>query len=110
MKERMRVFMLFTGGGPLVIMTSYKSVEDPVLLGQLGAKGIHKFIAHEIPVDLARERYNAHFDMVRRNLNETDDLRVLDYDGHRAFRLFRFDELGRAKRREPDVYFDKEFD
>jgi len=102
----MKVFMLYTGSGPLVIMTSYKKVEDPVLLGQLGAKGIHKFIAYEIPLKLAKERYGAHFDLVQQNLDENDDLRVLDYNGQRAFRLFRFDELGRAKRREPDVYYE----
>ena len=31
----MKVFMLYTGGGPLVIMTSHRQVEDPVLLGKL---------------------------------------------------------------------------
>jgi hypothetical protein len=104
----MKIFMLYTGSGPLVIMTSYRSVEAPGLLEKLTAKGIHKFIAHEIPLQLARERYGAHFDMVQRNLTENDDLRVLDYNGERAFRLFRFDELGRAHKREPDVYYDKE--
>jgi hypothetical protein len=104
----MKIFMLYTGSGPMVIMTSYKSVEDPGLLEKLSAKGIHKFIAHSVPLKLARERYGGHFEMVERNLDESDDLRVLDYNGERAFRLFRFDELGRAQRREPDVYFDKE--
>lgn len=104
----MKIFMLYTGSGPMVIMTSYRSVEAPGLLDKLTAKGIHKFIAHEIPLPLARERYGAHFDMVQRNLDENDDLRVLDYNGERAFRLFRFDELGRARKREPDVYYDKE--
>jgi hypothetical protein len=28
------------------------------------------------------------------DLHESDDLRVLDYNGERAFALFRFDELG----------------
>ncbi len=104
----MKIFMLYTGSGPMVIMTSYKSVEAPDLLEKLSAKGIHKFIAHEIPVKLAEKRYAGHFDMVRRNLDESDDLRVLDYNGERAFRLFRFDELGRARKREPDVYYEKD--
>ena len=102
----MKIFMLYTGGGPLVIMTSYKKVDDPALLGKLGAKGIHKFVSYEIPLKLAKERYGKHFELVEQNLHETDDLRVLDYNGERAFRLFRFDELGRAKRREPDVYYE----
>ena len=104
----MKVFMLYTGSGPMVIMTSYRKVEAPGLLDKLTAKGIHKFIAYEIPLELARKRYGAHFDMVRGNLDESDDLRVLDYNGERAFRLFRFDELGRARKREPDVYYEKE--
>ncbi|MDX1593653.1 MAG: hypothetical protein R3298_05345 [Gammaproteobacteria bacterium] len=104
----MKIFMLYTGSGPIVIMTSYDSVEDAHLLEKLASKGIHKFIAHEIPLDLARDRYAAHFENVQRNLDETDDLRVLDYNGERAFRLFRFDELGESTLREPDVYYDKE--
>jgi len=32
--------------------------------------------------------------VVEKNLDETDDLRVLDFDGQRAFKLFRFAELG----------------
>jgi len=104
----MKIFMLYTGSGPLVIMTSYRSVDTPGLLEKLSAKGIHKFIAHEIPVKMAQERYGGHFEMVQGNLDESDDLRVLDYNGERAFRLFRFDELGRAYKYEPDVYYDKE--
>jgi len=104
----MKIFMLYTGSGPLVIMTSYRSVDTPGLLEKLSAKGIHKFIAHEIPVKMAQERYGGHFEMVQGNLDESDDLRVLDYNGERAFRLFRFDELGQAHKYEPDVYYDKE--
>jgi len=90
----MKAFMLLTGSGPLVILTSYDSVTDPALLEKLRAKGIEKFIAYEIPIELARQRYDGHFDIVVRDLHQSDDLRVLDYDGQRAFRLFRFDELG----------------
>jgi hypothetical protein len=32
--------------------------------------------------------------MVLNDLRETDDLRVLDYNGERAFALFRLNELG----------------
>lgn len=90
----MNCFMLHTGGGPLVVLTSYPSATDPTLLARLHARGIYKFIAHEIPLEMARQRYGTHFDVVCTDLHETDDLRVLDYDGQRAFRLFRFSELG----------------
>jgi hypothetical protein len=92
----MRTIMLMTGGGPLVILTSYDSVTDPGLLSTLEDKGIDKFTAHEIPLDLSRARYGAHFTRVENDLRQTDDLRVLDTNGNRAFRLFRFDELGPA--------------
>lgn len=91
----MNCYMLFAGSGPLVILTSYGSVTDPKLLEKLKAKGIGKFIAFDVPLGLARERYGAHFMVVERDLAEKDDLRVLDYDGQRAFKLFHFKELGR---------------
>lgn len=96
----MKVFMLIAGSGPLVILTSHDSIEDVALLDKLTAKGLDKFFAYEIPLGLARERYAGHFDVASENLYETDDLRVLDYNGERAFRLFRFDELGAELRHE----------
>jgi hypothetical protein len=90
----MKVIMLMTGGGPLVILTSYDEVTEVGLLKKLETKGIDKFVAHEIPLDLAKERYGTHFSVVANDLRESDDLRVLDYNGDRAFKLFSFDELG----------------
>ncbi|MEN8174841.1 MAG: hypothetical protein ABFS23_03705 [Pseudomonadota bacterium] len=90
----MKVFMLITGSGPVVILTSHAAVEDPALVEKLQTKGIEKFLAYEVPYELARERYGGHFTVVANDLHESDDLRVLDYNGERAFRLFRMDELG----------------
>lgn len=90
----MKAIMLLTGTGTLVILTSYGDITDPQLLARLDGKGIRKFIAYEVPIELAEQRYGGHFQSVLQNLHETDDLRVLDYNGHRAFELFRFDELG----------------
>ena len=88
----MKTAMLFTGSGP--ILTSHDSVTAPVLLEKLEAKGIERFLAYEVPLDLAKQRYGGHFMTVMNDLHETDDLRVLDYNGERAFALFRLDELG----------------
>ena len=90
----MKALMLFGGSGPVVILTSHESAADPALLEKLKGKGLDKFIAYEIPLELARERYGGHFDVVLRDLRERDDLRVLDFNGERAFRLFRLAELG----------------
>jgi hypothetical protein len=89
----MKTFMLFAGSGPLVILTSHAAIEDPELLAKLAAKGVTKFLAYEVPLDLAKLRYGMHFDIVARSLAETDDLRVLDFDGARAFQLFSFGEM-----------------
>lgn len=89
----MKAEMLFTGSGPIVILTSHDSITDPVLLDKLEAKGIERFIAYEIPLDLAKKRYGGHFTTVLNDLHETDDLRVLDYNGERAFALFSLKEL-----------------
>lgn len=99
----MNVFFLFTGAGSLVILTSYPSVEDSALLTKLAAKGIEKFLAYRIPTTLAKERYGTHFDIVSADLSESDDLRVLDFDGTRAFRLFRFHEMGSPIAHEPQL-------
>lgn len=96
----MNAFLLMTGSGPLMILTSHTSIEDHSLLDKLLAKGIDKFIAYRVPDDLARERYGGHYNVVANDLHETDDLRVLDYNGERAFRLFRFAELGVARMHE----------
>jgi hypothetical protein len=90
----MRAALLFAGSGPLVILTSHASFTDAILLEKLHAKGIDKFIAYELPLDLVRQRYGGHFQIVLRDLHETDDLRVLDFNGERAFHLFRLSELG----------------
>ena len=90
----MNALMLFTGSGPIVILTSHGSIRDTALLEKLRGKGIDKFIAYEIPLDLAESRYGGHFQVVTKDLRESDDLRVLDFNGERAFRLFRLSELG----------------
>ena len=90
----MKTAMLFTGSGPIVILTSHDSFTAPTLLKKLEAKGIERFVAYEIPLELAKKRYGGHFGTVVNDLHETDDLRVLDYNGERAFALFHFDELG----------------
>lgn len=97
----MKALMLVTGSGPLLVLSSHDSPEDPVFLSKLKAKGIEKFIAFELPVDKVQERYGGHYQVVLNDLHESDDLRVLDYNGHRVFELFSFDEMGREVKHEP---------
>jgi hypothetical protein len=90
----MKAMLLLTANGALIILTSYPSPLDPGLLGRLQLKGIGKFVAYAIPLELVSARYAGHFVKVQHALDETDDLRVLDFDGQRIFKLFRFAELG----------------
>ncbi len=60
----------------------------------MNAKGLAKFIAHEVSVESARAKYGKHFDIVCGDLHESDDLRILDYSGDRAFKNWSFKELG----------------
>ena len=90
----MKAYFLFTASGPLVVLTSYDSISDPDLLRKWKSKGLTKFIAHEVSVESAKAKYGKHFDIVCQDLHESDDLRILDYSGERAFKNWSFQELG----------------
>ena len=90
-----------TGSGPIVILTKHESIKDPFLLEKLQLKGIDKFAAYEVPLELAKDRYGGHFVKVINDWLESDGLRILDFNGERAFRLFSFAELGEQHIHEP---------
>jgi len=90
----MHAAMIFAGSGPIVILTSHDGLEDPALLERLAVKGISKFIAFDVPIDVAKKSYGVHFEIVCHDQHETDDLRVLDFDGRRAMELLPFSVLG----------------
>ncbi|MCG6860841.1 MAG: hypothetical protein LJE70_06125 [Chromatiaceae bacterium] len=77
-----------------MVLSSHEKPDDDVFLAKLKAKGIEKFLAYELPLDEVKERYGGHFQTVVNDLHETDDLRVLDVNGHRVFDLFKLDGLG----------------
>ena len=91
----MNAGIFFTGTGPILILTSYESLDDPKLVEKLALKGIKKFIAFEIQEDLVKQKYGRHFNMILGDLKQEDDLRVLDYDGHHVFYNFSLDEIGK---------------
>jgi hypothetical protein len=93
--------MIMTDTGPIVILTSHTSLQS--LERSLAGKGIDKFLACEIPIELAEERYGTHFSVVKSDLRESDNLRILDEDGTRVFKRFRFDELAAPTRHELPV-------
>lgn len=90
----MKAGIFFTGTGPILILTSYESLDDPSLIEKLALKGIKKYIAFEIQEHLVKEKYGKHFNVILGDLKQEDDLRVLDYDGHHVFYNFSIDEMG----------------
>ncbi|MGR8932532.1 MAG: hypothetical protein ACU836_18060 [Gammaproteobacteria bacterium] len=100
----MKAFLLCSGSGTLVVLSSSEDIENKKFLEKLATLGIYKFFAYEIPLALAKERYGHHFDVVSHDLQAAKQLRVLDYNGERAMRLFKFDELGSEFRYEPEGY------
>lgn len=90
----MKAGMLFTDTGPIVILTRFSSLNDPVLLGRLGEKGIRKFVGFEIPENALQEQYGNHFTIVMDDLQQSDDLRILDEDGQHIFNKLSFQSLG----------------
>jgi len=86
--------LLCTGESPVLILTQYDSLDDPRLLELLEKKGILKFVAFAIPVELVQQRYGQHYMKAIQNEHESDELRVIDSMGSRAFYLFSFSEMG----------------
>lgn len=96
----MKAGIIFTGTGPILILTTYESLKEPRLAEKLKARGMKKFIAYEVPVEKVKQCYGTHFSVIMGDLSQTDDLRILDIDGHHVFLNFSFAEMG-----EP-YYFD----
>jgi hypothetical protein len=90
----MKAGIFFTGTGPILLLTSYDSLTAAKFVEKLATKGIKKFIAYEVPVDLVKEKYAHHYNVIMGDLHQEDDLRVLDYDGHHVFDLFSWKQLG----------------
>jgi hypothetical protein len=86
--------IVFSGTGPLLILTSYPSISNPDFVGKLKAKGLKKFVAFEIPLDQCRERYGTSYRDIVEDLQKIDDMKVLDFDGHRIFRNFSLKKMG----------------
>lgn len=100
----MNAFMLFTGIGPMIVLTRYNALDDDVFRGKLRAKGFEKFLAFGLPIEEVAARYGSHFNQVVHDLHETDDLRVLDNNGQRIFSRFRLSSLGKPFAYEPDEH------
>lgn len=98
----MNAGIIFTGTGPILILTTYESFKDPDLVEKLKVKGIKKFIATEIPLEKVKAKYGNQFHVIMGDLYQSDDLRILDYNGHNVFYNFKFSEMGKP------IYYEEE--
>jgi hypothetical protein len=91
----MRAYIVFSGTGPILLLTTYPALTDERLVRKLAQKGINKFIGYEVAVDRARSIYGVPFDVISADLESTEDCRVLDFNGHHIFASFSFEEFGK---------------
>ena len=89
-----RAVIVFTGTGPLLILNSYPSSNDPGFVNKLKTKGIMKFISFEVPIEQCKDIYGSTFDVIAEDLQKKNDLRILDFDGHHIFDSFCLKKAG----------------
>ena len=90
----MKAGVIFSGTGPILVLTTYASFLDIQFVGKLSAKGIDKSMAFELPVDAVKAKYGTHFEVIVNDVQQTDDLRVLDFNGYTVFHNFPFAQMG----------------
>jgi hypothetical protein len=91
----MKAGIIIDGAGSILILSSCESFEDQQLVEALRGKGITKYIAFEVPVDLVKKNYGQHFAVTLSDRQQTDILRVVDVDGKRIFNNFPLQILSR---------------
>lgn len=90
----MKAGIIFTGTGPILILTSYSALDDPNFVEKLARKGIMKFMAYELDIEDVKRHYGRQYDAIMNDVKQEDDLRVLDYNGHNVFYNFPLAKLG----------------
>ncbi len=89
-----RTFLIFTGTGPILVLSTFPELTDERLVKKLRYKGIIKFIAYEVDTEAVKKRYAAAYENIAEDLQGVEDLRVLDFNGHQIMANFSLDELG----------------
>ena len=89
-----RAYLIFTGSGPILVLSSYPTLTDERLLTKLRYKGIDKFLAYEVALAAVEARYGHAYASVAADLAGSEDIRVLDFNGHQIMANFSLGELG----------------
>ncbi|HXU30053.1 MAG TPA: hypothetical protein VN851_05695 [Thermoanaerobaculia bacterium] len=93
-KSTLRAYIIFTGTGPILVLSTYPKLTDERLVSKLRYKGIDKFIAYEVDRDAVEARYEHSFANILKDLEHEEDIRVLDFNGHQIMANFSLDALG----------------
>lgn len=91
----MRAYVIFSGTGPILLLTTFPDLTDERLVCKLAQKGITKFIGYEVSLDRARSVYGVPFEVISADLESLEDCRVLDFNGHHIFSSFSFADFGK---------------
>jgi hypothetical protein len=93
-KPAVRAYLIFTGSGPILVLSTYPKLTDERLVAKLRYKGIDKFIAYEVDLEAVRARYEHSYDNILKDLEGEQDIRVLDFNGHQIMANFSLEALG----------------
>lgn len=94
-QSRMRSYLIFTGSGPILVVSTYPKLTDDRLIQKLRYKGIDRFLAYQVDLSAVEERYGEAYHHVVADLASAgEDIRVLDFNGHQIMANFSLNELG----------------
>jgi len=92
---RLRSYLIFTGSGPILVVSTYPKLTDERLVQKLRFKGIQRFIAYEVDLEAVAAAYGESYDAAVGDLAAGgEDLRVLDFNGHQIMANFALEALG----------------
>ena len=91
-----RAYIVFTGTGPILVLSTYNDLKDTRLLDKLRYKGITSFIAYRVELAAVRKRYEHSFENIAKDLADDEDIRVLDFNGHQIMANFSLEQLGES--------------
>jgi len=89
----MNAFLVFTETEPLLVMAFRTAESNGRLADRLVDRGIHKFIAHEVPLEYLRNEYGVAFEIIEADIRSGEDIRVLGANGSRVFTWVRLADL-----------------
>ena len=89
-----RAYLIFTGTGPILILSTYAELTDGRQIEKLRYKGIEKFLAYEVDLEAVAKRYPQSYAPTIESLGTDEDIRVLDFNGHQIMANFSLSELG----------------